>query len=254
MILLDVMREVARNLSDVREGLATGGTTTTLIDTNLSEPDDYFNGGVIFIDFATPQVAPITDWALSSKTFTIPTMPAATTGKYYTATTKRFPIDILKNSVNRALENEIGKVMLLDESITVVEDQLEYTLPDGVRDLRRVEYGNETDGFKKHLKWREEYGVLIFMDSAPSEDYLRIHYASKHPALVYYDDEINETVDRDYLVVAATYFAAIWRNLRAGDDEKINKNMVDIYGAELARTRATHQSILLNRDPVLSRL
>lgn len=254
MILLDVMREVLRNLSDVREGLATGGTTTTLIDTNLNEPNDFFNGGVIFIDFATPQVAQITDWNSTTFTFTIPTMPAATSGKYYTAAPKRFTIDVLKNSVNRALNQEIGKVMLLDETITVVQDQLEYTLPDGVRDIRRVEYGNETDGFKKHLHWREDYGILIFLTKPPSEGYLRIHYASKHPDLIYYDDEIHESIDREYLVIAATYMAAIWRNLRAGNDEKINKDMVDMYGAELARMRVTHDTILLNRDPLLSRL
>lgn len=254
MTLFEIMREVIRNLQMVREGTATGGTTTTLIDTNLSDPDDYYNGGVLFIDLASPTVVQITDWALLTKTFTIPTVAEVTSGKTFTVANERFPIDVLKNVVNRALRNEIGKIGKMDTSLTIVQDQKEYTLPSGVSDVRRVEYGDADSGYKVHYGWKEEYGKIRFLSSYPSTGNLRLHYGFTHVALSAYSDLIDDMVDREYLITAATYLALSWRKLKVGDNEPENNDLFNLYAAELARMRAIHRSKLLTRDPIHARL
>ena len=45
--LADVMLDVAEILGGVRVGTATGGSTTTLVDTSRTEPAEYWQDGTI---------------------------------------------------------------------------------------------------------------------------------------------------------------------------------------------------------------
>jgi len=136
----DLIKDLANHVGDVRNSLATGGSTTTLVDTTLIEPNDYYNGGTLLIDQATPVAVRITDFASTTGTFTFSAITTAVVSDIgYTAVHSRFPLDVLKRSINMALA-DIGDVMAVDETLTLVADQERYTLPTGVtEDIRRVE-------------------------------------------------------------------------------------------------------------------
>lgn len=251
MTLYEIMREVARNLADVREGTATGGSTTTLIDTLLvGEPDDHFNNGLIFLDLATPVIKQISDYAGTTSTFTWvgATSPAVAAAVKYCALTSEFNIESLKNAVNQAMRNEIGKVMMIDETTTVVAEQIEYDLPTGVTDIRRIETGDSTDGWTIHRGWREEGAHLQFINDIPTEGSIKIHYAAVPAELTALTDAINTGIDRQYLVAAATFYASQWRKNRANGSEQNNKDNYSMYMSEMARMRMANTKRLMPKD------
>jgi len=84
--LFELIRDVASHVGALVEGVATGGSTTTIIDTVVrTEPDDYWNGGDALIIYdaggagAAPQgeIKRITDFVSSTSTITAGTFTAA---------------------------------------------------------------------------------------------------------------------------------------------------------------------------------
>ena len=117
----DALVEVAQQLASLRTGTATGGSTTTLIDTNLVDEDGFFDDGFIFIDQATPVIAQITSFAADTFTFTFPAISSAVVaGVTYSAMDDKYPLDVLKRAVNQCLRHEIGQIMQVVESLTAV--------------------------------------------------------------------------------------------------------------------------------------
>src|SRR5574338_17073 len=93
----DLLKELAQRIADPRSGLAESGSTTTLVDSLLAEPDNYYNKGNLFLDQATPIIVRITDYASSTGTFTFPAIDVAVTAALgYTACHARYPLDQLK--------------------------------------------------------------------------------------------------------------------------------------------------------------
>jgi len=134
--LFDATLAVARELGVARQGTATGGSTTTIIDTGRNEVDDAFNGGTAWIvsaDSAAPEdeYATISDWVNSTGTATISAVTAAVaSGDVYVLTTARYPLDVLISAIN----SELIKywVPRWDKtSLDVVSGQSEYDLPAG---------------------------------------------------------------------------------------------------------------------------
>ena len=79
--LLQLRQELARSTGGLIQGTATGGSTTTLIDTNLLDSgefaDDHLNGGDLYITDTTDDLAPkgearyITDFVQSTGTASV---------------------------------------------------------------------------------------------------------------------------------------------------------------------------------------
>lgn len=100
-------------LGAVTEGLATGGSTTTLIDTvNLTQADDFWNGGTVFITnnasgAGSPEekYAQVTDFVNSTNTATLGvySLAAIASGDRYGIATSKYPLQILISNVNAAL-------------------------------------------------------------------------------------------------------------------------------------------------------
>jgi hypothetical protein len=138
--LFDATLAVVRELGVARQGTATSGSTTTLIDTGRSEVDDAFNGGTVWIisDAGGASAAPegewatISDWVNSTGTATISTLTASVgDGDVYVIATARYPLDVLISAIN----SELIKywVPRWDKtSLDVIADQSEYTLPSGI--------------------------------------------------------------------------------------------------------------------------
>ena len=141
--LFDLSYQVSRELGQAFEGTATGGGTTTLIDTVWlsSYPNDYFNRGTVWILYdaggagAAPQgeYARVTDFDKASSTATIVTVTAIGAGDRYAIATEEYPLDIIIQNINRVL-SELWIRVVDTTSIVLADGQTEYSLPTAVLD------------------------------------------------------------------------------------------------------------------------
>src|SRR5512138_2145230 len=117
-----LLLKIAENLRRLRYSSATGGSTTTLIDTTMDEPDQYLNGGTIFCISGNNagKSCKVTTWTTSGTTFTVPTQSAAfAAGNAYAVCDNKYPREALVAALNRAL-SELGPFDAKDESLTTV--------------------------------------------------------------------------------------------------------------------------------------
>lgn len=255
MTFYELIRSVAKQLMEARAGIATGGSTTTLIDTNLDAPNDYYNGGLLFVDHTVPVINKITDWASATFTFTFPTSTAVAAGIKYTVVNERFPLDVIKNAINQCLIEDVGMIMMVDETITAVDDQEMYTLPANVSDVRRVEIGTEDETWKTNYCWQEELGKLRFLNDKPATgDTIRVHYATSHAELIDLDDTLDDRLNIDMIIHAACIHALQWRITKVRENEPGLKDKLAFHEMKAAFAKSRMGSWLLNRDPIHSRL
>ena len=252
----DLIKELAYHVGDMRQGVSTGGSTTTLVDTSLNEANEYYNKGTLLIDQATPAIVYVNTYASATTTFTFATLATAVAaGVGYTAIRSWFPLDVLKRSINLAiLESEL--IMKHDDSITLVADQERYALPAGVTDVRRVEIGTENgDDWQVHYNWRVESGELRFTAWVPSDSTqtVRLHYTGRQAQLSALTDTLDEQVSRHRLMLAACKHALIWRNQKTKGDEPELAALLNYYLSEDAKAKNERVSPLLPRDPIYAR-
>lgn len=132
--LLQLRQELARSTGGLIQGTATGGSTTTLIDTNLLDSgefaDDHLNGSDIYITDTTDDLAPkgearyCTDFTASTGT--------ATVGKAFTAApgagdTYDVYMKYTKEDLDTALMLGV-KDWRLQTSLTLSSNTAEYSL------------------------------------------------------------------------------------------------------------------------------
>jgi hypothetical protein len=208
--LADAMLAVARTVEPVIESTATGGSATTLVDSKLGHPNDYFDNGCMFIlsGAAAGKSRLITDWVLGSKTFSFATLTqAVVAGDRYAATPASCPQYALALAVNNALLkiNNLPAVYE-DAGLVTVADQQEYSLPAGVHDLLRVEIAGEQSEpyeWRRHMLWRESGGKLRFDDGQyedqPAGYRIRLTYRTRHVALAADTDTISDLVHPEWL-------------------------------------------------------
>ena len=151
--LFNAVLDLANELAILRRSTATGGSTTTIIDTKRTESDDAFNGGSAFIitDAGGASAAPegewarVSDWVNSTTTATIGTLTAAVaSGDTYALATGDFPLDVLISAINK----EVGKIKVVRydrTSLDIISGQSEYTLPAGIRQDNLLNVYEETD-------------------------------------------------------------------------------------------------------------
>lgn len=167
--------DLARILGAVVEGAATGGSTTTLIDTNfprIAPPDDTYNRGTIWLIACTQTAlngttAIITDWAQSTYTVTFAALSKTiTAGDTYALIDRDFPRDVLRRSVNMALQSLGGLTDEYDNaSLVTVANQMAYTLPAGVYNIKRVDVATSSSSpydYVTNYHWSEVDGKIVF--------------------------------------------------------------------------------------------
>ena len=152
--LLDLMRRVGRlGLGEWFEGIATGGSTTTFVDTNRWETDDYFQNlnppGKVRIVSTTDGAAPygdereITDWVQSGGTGTVHAAWSASAlveaGDRYVIMSS-YTWAELREAINSAID-QLGSGALIeiqDETTTLVSAVYEYPVPAGFTHIYRI--------------------------------------------------------------------------------------------------------------------
>jgi hypothetical protein len=209
---------VAQLLGDLLLGVATGGTTTTLIDSERIEGNDFCRGAWVCVYAGTNRgierkVSTFAN-AFSSGTATLTFGTAAPnaydTTSYYELH-KRFSVDEYNRAINTALgwHGDQFLIPVEDESIAQVDSQLEYQVTLPFFALQQVWSGNATDGFTQLLKsdWSVIPGRrLLRVASADSTNNFRL-VGQIRPQPMVSDDSYTD-IDANYLALRAAAILA----------------------------------------------
>lgn len=259
--LFDITYQVVRELGVVDEGIATGGSTTTIADTNArTEDDDYWNTGTAWIlrDYLGAGAAPegeysvISDFANSGGVVTLrdTLTVAVSSGDRYAVAGKQVPLDIIIQKVNQAFI-DLGAVPYTDTtSITIAADKTEYTLPIAANlDLRQVwlqmdDSDADDNLWTELINWvveQSDPGVadeLILPYQYSSGYALKIVYMAIHPSLYISSSVLSEHVPLERVVYPAVLDCLRWRKQRTRqstfDDD------IERYEAKVDTVRQTH--------------
>jgi hypothetical protein len=266
--LFDILKKSYIDLGYMDISTATGGSTSTLIDTKLGDKygDDDTIGSTIFIirDAGGASAAPenevsyITGYISSTNTFSIsPSFTAAVAaGDKYGIAKSIIELETIKEITNDALQS-FGTIQLTDTSITTVSEQTEYSLPVGLKykvnnvqistnnAVGNMEY-NDIGGWYVINSAAGSTGMLVFNESLPSGKTLKIFYESEHPKLNLMTDLISETIPSEYaskLIVDRAYQYQIRRT--GGTDpfllQTSNKAMQDVAEARVKFSQPKHK-------------
>lgn len=229
--MFDVVYHTAVALGIVSvDTTATGGSTTTIVDTKRTEADDLWNGGTAFA-MESSEYSKVTDYVLSTHTITV--SPAFSqvmvSGNRYALAKKRYPLDIIVQQINRALQS-LGSIAVTDtDSIVTVTSQTEYDLPvEASYDLRQVWFQtnttSSTDNEWVNLhNWSVQPGdigvgnVLVLHSGLDGGYKLKLVYTGKHPTVYSATDEISESVYIDRLVASAVVNCMTWLYQKTND-------------------------------------
>lgn len=247
--LFDATLALAKALGNLRSSTTTAtGSATTIVDSTRTEPADYWNGGTLWITSGTHsgKSRKVTDWDLSTTTFTIPTTTtAAGNGVTYSLIAPDWPQDKLNEFVNSALR-DIGSVPDTDVSLTTVANQRRYTLPASIYNVRRVEVAMELSDtpydFAPSYGWRELDGYIEFdpgKEPTTSGYVIRLTYHAAHAVLSADTDTVSGYVAMERLVWEAAVYAWRWRLQMAGKDKPEYANYMNeaAQRAELAKRK-----------------
>ena len=229
--LADLTRQVARLVTRTVIGSTTSapGNATQIIDTtNLAGlPDNEFVGGTVWITSGTNagRSRVITAFSNADDRITCAVFPNnILSGVTFEAAAGDFvEYRDLRQAVNIAIR-ECGYVLDKDETLTIVDDQLIYTLPAGVSKILSVEIledptlADEKPKISNH--WAEIDGELVFEygyePNTIDGTKLRLRYKKFASELASDTDTLNDQLDEDYIVYLAARQAARLSYMRFG--------------------------------------
>ena len=260
--LFDATLALAKALGNVRtSNTTTTGSATTIVDSTRTERADYWNGGTLWINSGTHQgkSRKITDWDLSTTTFTIPTTTTAVASVVsYSVLNGDWPQDKLIEFVNAAAQ-EYGGLVNSDDSLVSVADQEGYALPTGVANVSMVEIALSKTApyyFVPHYGWREVDGYIRFdtgraLDTAGYT--IRLWYEDKHAVLSADADVVQDRVNLERLTWEAAAKAWQWRiELDANSDRPQYVQRLTLAMAKAAELRAKYPSRHATKAPRLT--
>jgi|SRR5688572_16668772 len=245
--LFDLTLDLARLLNSVQEGVATGGSTTTIVDTvERVEDDDYWNGGTAWITYdagglgAAPQgeYSFISDFTASSDTVTLrSTLTAAVAANdRYAISNVRYPLHLLIQKINEAF----GVIEKTDTSTVVIAaEQTEYSLPADVLELKEVYIGatDDTDDnrWEKIYDWYTQKSAtgtankIVFMRQHATDSAVKLVSLAYHSTLRASSDKLDDTIHWKKIVYNAAVACLLWRKAKVGDSDLSVNDLLNIY-------------------------
>lgn len=214
-------------------GAATGGSTTTVVDTGrlADYDDDHFNKGTVWVLYdaggqgAAPEgeYSEVSDFVQSTKTVTLLSAVSAAiaSGDTYALGLPRFPLWLMKEKINSAVFLE-GLIPVTDTTtITIATNQREYTLPAAASlDLRQVHIQTNKDTDRNIwipvVNWEVEYSAggtaekLILAYDLEAGYKLKLAYVVQHGRLDVASDELNEVIHPDRICYDAAASCLRW--------------------------------------------
>lgn len=216
--LFDATLLLARALTILRTSTSDSvGTSTTLIDSNRGGNSDDWEGGTLWhLDVSEYKIIDSYDPKTGTFTLRSALADATTSGDNYAVADAEYPIDLLEDAINSEL-TMLRYAKVDTSSITIVDEQSEYTLPTDCHDLRQV-YWQTNDDANENLwvklnNWTVEKtatgsaNTLIIDHHGIAEDYdLKLVYVTRHGAL--YDDagQIDESINIQRIIPSAVLY------------------------------------------------
>jgi hypothetical protein len=241
----DLMLAMAQRAQQYAKGTATGGTTTTIIDTNLLGEYAFLNDndlapGTAFIVTTTDGNAPQSESRLI-KTYdesantanTIAFSVAVGAGDTYVVCPIRR--DLFFMALNSALE-DLGPLPYTDDtSLDTAANTLRYTLPTNARrDLRQVWVANHASSPYDWEENREWYVVpedttlnLVFRRQPRYARDIRLVYTSEHPYVDDDADEIHDLAPREYLIWRGVFHIFNQQMQSPGVERSLNTGLMN---------------------------
>ncbi len=266
--LTHLLQKVYRRLKIAKTSLATGGSTTTIVDTKLvdylsdSNENDVLNGGTAIVvhDAGGAGAAPegefnrISDYD-STGTITVPSAWSGTSqvaaGDTYMYITPDFPLYDMIEVVNDALVS-LGRIPRVYSSLSSAANKTEYTLPVSLKgiDLHDIEIqGRTTDADDNRYNpisgWKitpadpGSAGLLTLPQFAAGY-ILRIGYPGLHPRVSAYSDYISEYIHPELATAAVVAHALEWFNSQRSGSDDYWKQREDRAWNQLDIAKATY--------------
>lgn len=245
-------------------GLLTAGTidttvasTTTHTETRQSS-NNAWKGGTMFV-LEADGAAPEKEWqkitssayATLKTTYVTPAFSAVVaSGDTVALASSKYPIEEMLLVLNRALSS-LGEVPLVNDSLSGVAGQSEFSLPSGIggRNLRRV-YVTQDVGDTGDLEWTENVmwryvpatpgsvSTLLFRNYPESGETIRLLYMGSHPACYAASSAITDYVAKERLIAEFNYRFFLWAKRRGTDMDEIGYDLNEATAAvEYARRR-----------------
>lgn len=248
--LFDLTHQLARLLGVVTEGAATGGSTTTIVDTvERTEADDFWNLGTAWILYdaggagAAPQgeYSVISDFTASSDTITLrSTLSAAVAaGDRYAVAGIRYPLQLLSQKINEVLTTiPIQKDDIT--TITIADGQTEYSLPSDVWDLKEVWAQTNTDDSndtrpEKLYDWDMQKSAtgtankLVLGRQFSTDTILKLVYLTDHQVLRSASDKLDTTIHVNRVLYDAAVRCLLWYKTKVGDSDTSVNDLLNLY-------------------------
>jgi hypothetical protein len=253
--LFDLTYELARALGVVNEGTATGGSTSTLVDTvELSQDDDFWNGGTVWVTYdaggagAAPQgeYSVVSDFTASSDTASLrSTLTAAIAANdRYAIARKRYPLNLLISKINETLIT-IPIEKTDTATVTIAESQTEYSLPADVWDLKQVWMAANEDAddnaWQQLNDWRVQKSAtgtankLVLGRQFATDVVLKLVYLTYHQTLRAATDKLDDTIHADRVIYNAAVSCLLWRKAKVGESDSSLNELLN-YFQNLAQT------------------
>ena len=194
-MVLDVMKEVMEVIEGVCDD---AGTISTLKDSNRTEKNGTFNKGTIFILSGDNAGVMLEVKGFMDQTITVDAQSSAfASGDRYAIANADYPLWKVKQSINTVL----GDVLGVDESLSYVANDYQYTLPTLSGQVVGVELvddlGESAERAVPSAHWKVRRGELIFDYGFGGKDgdTIRLLVKGAHDELVDGDDEINAALN-----------------------------------------------------------
>ena len=156
------------------------------------------------------------------------------------------------DAINIAL-SEIGKVTKLDETLDVVDNQLTYTLPSGVRNVVRVQVAADSseDEFKTLYNWKEIGGKLYFPGELGYDAgvKIRVFYNDAHDSVSADTDTIDDSIPESLLCAIAAYRYTLLDYQSQQNIGIKDKDILQMMLSEMQAAKATYRVQRLPKDP-----
>lgn len=262
----DAMLALLARVLGCTEGVATGGSSTTIVDSDLGGTDDEWTSGTAFIITdgggagAAPEneTARITDYASTTGTITVASgdfSAAPASGDTYGVC--KVPRYRLYQALNNALR-DLGPVPFEDDtSLDTAASTKRYTLPAAAkRDLRQVWVARRTSApfdWEEQHNWyviqnRSTYDLMFREQPVASRD-IRLVYVGPHATLDADADTINDAVPLDYLAWRAAFWEYMWRSQQQGRDPERWVGLMNMAAEYASQALQKHPIILPAYSP-----
>jgi hypothetical protein len=197
----ELMLEAVRLMELVHSGVATGGSTSTLEDTALTDPAGTYTGGTLWMKTGDNAglCLPIETQGNGVLTFATQLVTIAA-GDEYEVAGPQFPTWLLQQAIRHVLLNTLVPYTY---TATIVNGVI--TLPANVSNVKQIYIAN-TENFH----W-DEYETTVVFDNQGLNTTAVLHYMTPASKIVGLAGETSTALDPLYVAWSAVVF--LWRNL-----------------------------------------